>query len=432
MKYASYCSKTARYNQLMFRPFYAKIPIMPVIKSEFFLALNQVATERGISPDQVLNSIKAAVLAAYKKDYGAPDEVNEAEEVEDEENQSLTVEINQDSGEMHVFKEGSDITPPGFGRIAAQTARQVILQQIREAEKKTIVEHYQDQVGTIVRGRVIRYEGRNISFDIGKAEGSLPQEEQIRREDYRLNDSFTLLIKEIREDNYGNSRIILSRSHPDLVKELFAKEVPEIASGTVKIEGVVREPGERTKIAVHSDQPGVDPVGACVGQKGIRIKAVTDELGGMEKIDIIQYNDDDEMFIREALSPATVASISLDKKKKIATVNVDEEQAPLAIGRNGVNVNLASKLSGYEINIQQVEGEKKIDEVAPEAEPEPEAEKVDEKSVTVDEKDNEPASESEPVESEAASEEEAPAETTQTESTNAENSEEAPEEKASE
>lgn len=405
---------------------------MPVIKSEFFLALNQVATERGISPDQVLNSIKAAVLAAYKKDYGAPDEVNEAEEVEDEENQSLTVEINQDSGEMHVFKEGSDITPPGFGRIAAQTARQVILQQIREAEKKTIVEHYQDQVGTIVRGRVIRYEGRNISFDIGKAEGSLPQEEQIRREDYRLNDSFTLLIKEIREDNYGNSRIILSRSHPDLVKELFAKEVPEIASGTVKIEGVVREPGERTKIAVHSDQPGVDPVGACVGQKGIRIKAVTDELGGMEKIDIIQYNDDDEMFIREALSPATVASISLDKKKKIATVNVDEEQAPLAIGRNGVNVNLASKLSGYEINIQQVEGEKKIDEVAPEAEPEPEAEKVDEKSVTVDEKDNEPASESEPVESEAASEEEAPAETTQTESTNAENSEEAPEEKASE
>ncbi len=391
---------------------------MPVIKSEFFLALNQVATERGISPDQVLDSIKAAVLAAYKKDYGAPEEETEVEE--EEENQSLTVEINQDSGEMHVFKEGSDITPPGFGRIAAQTARQVILQQIREAEKKTIVEHYQDQVGTIVRGRVIRYEGRNISFDIGKAEGSLPQEEQIRREDYRLNDSFTLLIKEIREDNYGNSRIILSRAHPDLVKELFAKEVPEIASGTVKIEGVVREPGERTKIAVHSDQPGVDPVGACVGQKGIRVKAVTDELGGMEKIDIIQYNADDEMFIREALSPATVSSISLDTKKKIATVYVDEEQAPLAIGRNGVNVNLASKLSGYEINIEQIEGEKKA---------EPEAETVEEKST--EEKTDEVTPEAESVESEVA-QEEVTAESTQTEPANDEKSEEASEVKASE
>lgn len=404
---------------------------MPVIKSEFFLALNQVATERGISPDQVLNSIKAAVLAAYKKDYGAPDEV---EEVEDEENQSLTVEINQDSGEMHVFKEGKDITPPGFGRIAAQTARQVILQQIREAEKKTIVEHYQDQVGSIVRGRVIRYEGRNISFDIGKAEGSLPQEEQIRREDYRLNDSFTLLIKEIREDNYGNSRIILSRSHPDLVKELFAKEVPEIASGTVKIEGVVREPGERTKIAVHSDQAGVDPVGACVGQKGIRVKAVTDELGGMEKIDIIQYNEDDEMFIREALSPATVASISLDKKKKIATVSVDEEQAPLAIGRNGVNVNLASKLSGYEINIEQIEGEKKPEEVTSTSEDgtkfEPNDEEVENKPA--EEKKEDESAETEVVEPVAESEEDTPAESTQTEPTNAEKSEEAVEEKASE
>ena len=315
---------------------------MPVIKTEFFLALNQVASERGISPDQVLNSIKAAVLAAYKKDYGAPERENadDSQTEELQEDTSLTVQINQDTGEMHVFKDGVDITPPGFGRIAAQTARQVILQQIREAEKKTIVEHYQDQVGNIVKGRIIRYEGRNISFDIGKTEGILPMEEQIRREDYHLNDTLTVLIKEIREDAYGNSRIILSRSHPDLVKELFAKEVPEIASGTVKIQACIREPGERTKMAVSSDQPGVDPVGACVGQKGIRVKAVTDELGGNEKIDIIQFNEDDEMFIREALSPATVSAISVDKKKMIATVSVDEEQAPLAIGRNGVNVNL--------------------------------------------------------------------------------------------
>src|SRR3989344_1062978 len=239
---------------------------MTVIKSEFFLALNQVATERGISPDEVLDSIKAAVLAAYRKDYGKGDEINIGEVLAaaaEEQNDGLEVKLNPDTGEMHIFEEKKDITPPGFGRIAAQTARQVILQQIREAEKKTIVEHYQDQVGTIVKGRIIRYEGRNVSVDIGKTEGILPMEEQIRREDYRLNDTYTVLIREIREDAYGNSRIILSRAHPDLVRELFAKEVPEIANGTVKIEGIVREPGDRTKMAVSSDQPGVDPVGAC-------------------------------------------------------------------------------------------------------------------------------------------------------------------------
>lgn len=338
---------------------------MAVIKSEFFLALNQVATERGISPEDVIDSIKAAVLAAYKKDYGpeSDDEVETQAGAEDhdieEEDDGLDVQLNQETGEMHIMKDGEDITPPGFGRIAAQTARQVILQQIREAEKRTIVKHYTGQIGTIVRGRVIRFDGRNVLLDIGKAEGMLPPEEQIRTERYRLNDAVTVYISEIREDLYGNSRIIVSRVHPDLVKELFAKEVPEIESGTVKVQGVVREPGERTKIAVHSDQSGVDPVGACVGQKGIRVKAVTDELGGAEKIDIIQYNEDDKLFIREALSPASVTSVETNDKKKLATVTVDEEQAPLAIGKNGVNVNLASRLTGYEIDIVQIDEEGK-------------------------------------------------------------------------
>jgi len=345
---------------------------MAVVKSEFFLALNQVATERGISPQDVVDSIKAAVLAAYLKDYGKnhPNEVLEpTEDAEGEESKStLEVKINQDSGEMHITEEDKDITPPGFGRIAAQTARQVILQQIREAEKRNIVQHYTGQVGTIIRGRIIRFEGRFVSFDIGKAEGILPVEEQIRNEQYRLNDTMTVYIKEIKEDHFGNSRIILSRSHPNLVSELFAKEVPEIASGTVKIFRVVREPGDRTKIAVHSDQNGVDPVGACVGQKGIRVKSVTDELGGNEKIDIIQHNSDDETFIREALSPATVQSIKLDTTNKRAEVMVTEEQAPLAIGRGGVNVNLASKLVDYELDIIQIQSEVKPDE-APVAEP---------------------------------------------------------------
>jgi N utilization substance protein A len=339
---------------------------MAVMKSEFFLALNQVATERGISPDDVLDSIKSAVLAAYHKDYGPQIETSQ-ETIDDrtEENpEGVEVKINQESGEMHIFKDDADITPPGFGRIAAQTARQVILQQIREAEKRTIVQHYSAQVGSIIKGRIIRFEGRNVIIDIGKAEAFLPVEEQIRSEGYHLSDTLTVYIKEIKEDQYNNSRIIVSRADNELVKQLFQKEVPEIDSGTVVIKGVVREPGERTKISVHSDQTGVDPVGACVGQKGMRVKAVTEELGGAEKIDIIQYNSDDVIYIREALSPAKILSVDLDKKEKRAIVHVDVDQAPLAIGQRGVNVNLAGALTGYTLDVVQKQGEKVVEEEA--------------------------------------------------------------------
>lgn len=337
---------------------------MSVIKSEFFLALNQVATERGISADDVLESIKQAVLAAYKKDYHVP-AVAEGEEEKEEE---FEVKIHPETGETNIYKEGKDITPPGFGRIAAQTARQVILQKIREAEKKTIIKHYVSQVGTIIKGRVIRYDGKNAYFDIGKAEAILPYEEQMRNESYRLNETYIVYIQEIKEDAFGNSKIIVSRTAPELVEELFKKEVPEVANGTVKIKIVVREPGERAKIAVYSEQSGVDPVGACVGQKGIRVKAVTDELGGDEKIDIIQWNSDDVFFIREALSPATVGNVVIDKEAKRATISVDESQAPLAIGHRGTNVNLASKLTGYTIDIVQSMPEEGSTKETPKAE----------------------------------------------------------------
>lgn len=326
---------------------------MAVIKSEFFLALNQVATERGITPEMVVESIKAAVLAAYKKDYG---DTRSEEELE-----QATVKLDTDSGEMHIMLDGVDITPPGFGRIAAQTARQVILQQIREAEKKTIIGQYSSQVGTILRGRVIRFDDRSVRLDIGKAEGVLPKQEQIRTENYRLNDVYLVYLKEITEDQFGNSHIVVSRSDPALVSELFKKEVPEVVSGTVKIHAVVREPGDRTKIAVYSETQGVDPVGACVGQKGIRVKAVTDELGGDEKIDIIQYSSDLITFIREALSPAKVDSVELDRDKTRAAVKVTTDQAPLAIGKGGVNVNLASRLTGVELDIVQVESVKSVE-----------------------------------------------------------------------
>ncbi len=335
---------------------------MTIIKTEFALALNQVATERGISPDDVIASIEAAVIAAYKREY--------PESLTDE---TITAKINKDNGETKIIKEGKDITPPGFGRIAAQTAKQVILQKIREAEKKTVAVHYKSQIGTIIKGRVIRYDGYNAFLDIGRAEAVLPKEEQIKTERYRVNDSLIVYLKDIADDKFGNPRIIVSRADPRLIIELFKREVPEVSNETVEIKKVAREPGERAKIAVYSTQGGVDPVGACVGQKGVRVQTVTDELGGTEKIDIIQWNKDIKIFLTAALSPAKVQDIEIDEEAKKAKVTVEEKEAPLAIGKGGINVNLASKLAEYEIDILQTKQKteesaekKEKEEVAPE------------------------------------------------------------------
>src|SRR3989338_8303278 len=314
---------------------------MTIVKSEFALALNQVATERGISVDDVLASIEAAVMAAYKKEY--PDKFEE----------TILAKISRETGETKLFKDEKGITPPGFGRIAAQTAKQVITQKIREAEKKTVASHYRSQIGSVLKGRIIRYDGRNAYLDIGKTEGLLPKEEQIKNDRYQVNDTLVVLLKEIVDDKFGNTRIIISRNDPKLIEGLFKREVPEILNGTVQIKKVVREPGERAKIAVFSNQGGVDPVGACVGQKGIRVQTVTDELGGQEKIDVIQWNKDERLFLISALSPAKITSVELDISIKKAKVLVEEDQAPLAIGSRGVNVNLASRLTGFDIDIVQ-------------------------------------------------------------------------------
>src|SRR3989344_2287837 len=314
---------------------------MTIMKSEFALALNQIATERGISVDDVIKSIEAAILAAYKKEY--PDKFDD----------KIISKVTRDTGVTKIFKENKDITPPGFGRIAAQTAKQVILQKIREAEKKTVILHYRSQIGNVLKGRIIRYDGRNAYVDIGRTEALLPKEEQIRNERYQVNDTLVVYLKEIIEDKFGNTRIIISRSDPKLIEVLFKREVPEILNGTVQIKKVAREPGERAKIAVFSNQGGVDPVGACVGQKGIRVQTVTEELGGLEKIDIIQWNQDDKLFLIAALSPAKITNVELDTNTKKTKVFVDEEQAPLAIGSRGINVNLASRLTEYNIDIVQ-------------------------------------------------------------------------------
>lgn len=323
------------------------------VKSEFSLALNQVATERGIDPTVVLETIKAAILAAYRKDYGSIDI------------DTLEVELDPATGEAKVIKDKKDITPSGFGRIAAQTAKQVILQRIREAEKKAIIDDYSTKLGSITSGMVLRFDGPNVIVDLGRAECAMPPQEQIPGEHYKLNQRLTFYIAEIRESMKGND-IIVSRSHKGLVEGLFKREVPEVASGAVGIKEIAREAGKRTKIAVTSTQIGVDPVGSCVGQKGVRVQAVINELGGMEKIDIIQWNDDIKQFIQAALSPAKDIEVTLDEKKKTAIATISPDQLSLAIGKEGQNVRLAAKLTGYKIDIkgrgETVASEKPVEE----------------------------------------------------------------------
>ena len=341
--------------------------------SPFMAAINQICDEKSLSKEIVLETIEAAIAAAYRKDFGKPSQVIKVkldpetgetkvwqafevtEEVENSEAQKTLAEAKKIDKKAKLGNEIQIELEPktDFGRIAAQTAKQVVLQGIREVEKKMIVSQYQSQIGTTVRGRVIRFDGINVYLDIGRAEGLLPREEQLKNEKYELNSTLLVYIKQITNDKFGNPKIIVSRSDPKLIEELFKREVPEIANGAVEIKKVVRAPGERAKIAVFNNQSAVDPVGACVGQKGIRVQTVTDELGGQEKIDIIQWNKDEKLFLISALSPAQITEVEVDDKNKRAQVYVDETQAPLAIGRGGINVNLASRLTGFDINIVQ-------------------------------------------------------------------------------
>lgn len=313
---------------------------MPAVhRSEFSLALNQVCSERNIEPEVVLETIKAAILAAYKKDYGMFDPA------------TVTVELNPETGEAKIYKDTKDVTPPGFGRIAAQTAKQVILQRIREAEKQAVITDYTAKVGNIINGMVLRFEGPNVMVDIGKAEAVLPPQEQMDGERYRINQRLTFYIQGIR-DSYRGQEVVVSRSHDGLVSCLFKREVPEVASGAVEIKAIAREAGNRTKIAVFSSQSGVDPVGSCVGQKGVRVQAVINELNN-EKIDIIQWNNDPARYIAASLSPAKDIEVQIvSEKKQIALAVVPDEQLSLAIGKEGQNARLSAKLTGWKINIK--------------------------------------------------------------------------------
>jgi N utilization substance protein A len=329
-----------------------------VARTEFAAAVNQLANERGVDSDVVLETIKAAILAAFKRD---------AREAGEDLNENLEYIVRLDSaiGTAKIFtwnKDGSgekvDVTPPGFGRIAAQTAKQVILQKIREAEKSAIISQFESKVGMLINGMILRFDGPNIVVALGKAEAVLPPHEQVKMENYRLNQHLTFYVEGIRESARGQE-IVVSRTHTELVKLLFAREVPEVASGAVELKSVAREAGGRTKIAVYSTQTGVDPVGSCVGQKGVRVQAVIDELSG-EKLDIIQYEEDPVKYIKAAIAPAEAVSVKVDERKMTAVVTVPDDQLSLAIGKEGQNVRLAAKLTGYKLDIIGTSGVKPV------------------------------------------------------------------------
>lgn len=313
--------------------------------TEFKSALTQVATERGISAESVMESIRQALVSAFKKDFQEQNGKELAEEI------VITAELNPDNGEAKIFEDGKDVTPAGFGRIAAQTAKQVILQKIRESEKEVILKEYREKIGTIVTGLIFRAEGSVLVFDLGKAHGVMPPAESVNGEDYHMNQRMKVLVKDIREGPRG-TEIIVSRSDPKFIIKLFESEVPEIASGIVVIEAIAREAGSRTKIAVSSRDDKIDPIGSCVGQKGVRVQAVIAELNG-EKVDIVPFSVSVEKLIASALSPAKVTEVQIvDLENQAAVVSVPEDQLSLAIGKEGQNVRLAFKLTKWKIDIK--------------------------------------------------------------------------------
>lgn len=336
---------------------------------ELIEALNQIEKEKNISKEVLLEALEGSLLAACKDHFGRAD--------------NIKVDINEETGEVLVYAMKTivetveeptieisveqarlidknkviddivnvEVTPKNFGRIAAQKAKQVVVQKIREEERRVLYEQYKGKERDIVTGIVQRYVGNNVSINLGKVDALLMENEQIKGEYFRPNDRIKLYVLEVKDTTRG-PRIIVSRTHPELVKRLFESEVTEIQDGTVEIKAIAREAGSRTKIAVWSNNPDVDAVGACVGLNGARVNAIVNELQN-EKIDIIHWSEDSEELISNALSPSKVVSVEiLDEEEKSAVVVVPDYQLSLAIGREGQNARLAAKLTGYKIDIK--------------------------------------------------------------------------------
>ena len=337
------------------------------MKSELMSVIDQIGREKGIDKEKVLSALESALLTAAKKRFGQGDNIQVdidtdtgeisivskktiAENVVDAKTEISLEEARKIDDEAEMGDEiGSLLDMDDFGRIAAQAAKQVICQKVREAEWESIEREYSKKEGELVHGVILGQERRNYLVDIGKTEALLPVQEQIPREAHRRGDRVRALLLEVRRTP-KDVQVILSRAHPHFVVKLFGLEVPEISEKIVEIKGVVREPGDRTKISVASRDKVVDPVGACVGVKGSRVQAIVRELRG-EKIDIIPWTDDPRVFIGEALNPASIEKVGIDEQKKSALVVVADSQLSLAIGKNGQNVRLAAKLTGWKIDI---------------------------------------------------------------------------------
>lgn len=336
---------------------------------EFIQALDDIEKDKGISKDVLLEAIETALVSAYKKDFGSKDNVrieisaeagevkvySRKEVVEEVENKNSEISLTEAENIDSKYDIGDiveiEVTPANFGRIAAQTAKQVVMQRIREAERDVIFDQYKEKEDDLITGTIQRFHNDNILIDMGKTEALLPPSEQIAGERYEIGERIKLYVVEVSTTNKG-PRILVSRTHPGLLKRLFEIEVPEIFQGLVEIKAVAREAGQRSKMAVSSADSQVDPVGACVGPKGMRVQAVVDQLNN-EKIDIVKWDDNPEVFVANALNPAEVVSVNINKSDKIAEVVVPDFQLSLAIGKEGQNARLAAKLTGWKVDIKK-------------------------------------------------------------------------------
>ena len=355
------------------------------MNADFISAIQELGKEKGIEPELLYQAVEDALVAAYKKNSNT--------------NQNVRVDMNKETGEIHVYAQRTvvegvpvdetemtvqeaqaidprylagdivetEVTPKNFGRIAAQNAKQVVVQRIREAERGQVYERFQSRNQDIVTGIIERQENKNVYIDLGKVEAVLTPNEQIPGEIYQYHDRMKTFIVEVKRSAKG-PQIVVSRTHPGLLKRLFELEVPEINDGIVEIKSVAREPGMRSKISVYTADENVDPVGACVGHKGMRVQTIVNELRG-EKIDIVKYSEDPAQYVANALSPAKVVSTNVNEAEKICRVVVPDYQLSLAIGKEGQNARLAAKLTGWKIDIKS-ESQAKEEEAALEAEQE--------------------------------------------------------------
>ena len=347
------------------------------MNKEFFEALEELSTEKGINKNYILDAIETALLTAYKRNFNSQENVKI---VIDEEKASIKVyslrEVVEEVFDPAIEIELSDarkidkkanlgdiveveITPANFGRISAQTAKQVIVQKLREAEREIVFSEYSDRQGEIVSGIVQKVDKNIVIVDLGRIEGIMTLNEQIPGEVYNVNDKIKAYVVEVQKNSKGIPQMIISRTHPGFVRRLFELEIPEIYEGLIEIKNIVREPGSRTKIAVYSKDMNIDPVGSCVGPRGIRIQNILNELKD-EKIDVVEWSEDPVQYIASALSPATVLAVDIDEENMSSKVVVPDNQLSLAIGKDGQNARLSAKLTGWKIDIKsetQIKGE---------------------------------------------------------------------------